>query len=163
MPSHRISRPALISVLSDQRGIDIVGLRCRRGGSQTSAFRRADHMGAPVTIYARRAARYGVARSVTTSARPSTSAYVAKRNAPYFPPDVACSFGINVPRFESTAASPIIPGIARSNIAEAQSAGTMCRQRSMAIQIAAEASGEMKKLTQYRKGVVSKTRGPVYA
>ena len=60
---------------------------------------------------------------MTNSATPRTSAYVAKRNAPYRPPDAACSFGMKVDKSESTTASPIIPGIASRSIADAQFAG----------------------------------------
>ncbi len=62
-----------------------------------------------------------VALSVTVSAMPNTIAYVAKRSAPYLPPDSACRRGMKVARFVSTKASPIIPGMASSSSAAAQS------------------------------------------
>src|ERR1700675_3867056 len=111
-------------------------------------FTRSVYQKSPSSIRMDRAPSYGVALRVTTSATPSTSAYVAKRNAPYLPPDVACSFGMKVDRLESTRASPIIPGIASRSIADVQFAGAMCRQRRMAPQRTAETIGDRAKAPQ---------------
>ena len=63
------------------------------------------------------ASSHADALSVTISAMPSTNPYVANRKAPYFPPEVACSRGMNVVRCDSTSASPIIPGMESASMA----------------------------------------------
>src|ERR1700722_13350806 len=82
------------------------------------------------------------ARRVTTSASPSTRAYVAKRNAPYRPADSACSRGIKTERCDSTTTSPIMPGIASSTIADVHSDGGIWRHLRMATHSTAETRGD---------------------
>jgi hypothetical protein len=123
-------------------------------GNKTASLARASSSRDPVSrnhrasICMDRATSYGVGLRVTTSATPSTSAYVAKRNAPYLPPDVACSFGMKVDKLESTTASPIIPGIASRSIADVQFAVAMCRHRRIAMQRTAETIGDRVKAVQ---------------
>jgi len=70
--------------------------------------------------------------------------------------------GISAPKFESRTASPTMPGMAISSIADAQSGAGIRRQRSRKMQIAEVTSGVRAKLIQYRIAVVSKTSGPCF-
>jgi len=68
--------------------------------------------------------------------------------------------GISAAKCESSTASPTMPGMAISSIAEAHSGAGIRRQRSRRMQIAEVTIGVRAKLIQYRIAVVSKTSGP---
>lgn len=104
--------------------------------------------------------RHRAALNVTTSAMPRTSAYVTNRNAPYFPAEASRMPGISAEKLDSSTASPSMPGIAISSIADVHSWDGTRRQRRTRRQIPAVRTGVSTKLIQYRIAVVSNTSGP---